>query len=115
MPLCSFRRQYEQQMSQFKRGRTIGMNEAGWSVRINLSSDDNRVRMWTSLGEHLKPAFSLQRHTTPAAGAIFQQYNARTNTARVSQDCLRTVITLPLPARSLDLSPIEHIWGPLGR
>ncbi|GFW72233.1 transposable element Tcb2 transposase [Trichonephila clavipes] len=32
MPLRHFRRQYEQ-LSQFERGRTIGMMEAGWSVR----------------------------------------------------------------------------------
>ncbi|GFV35369.1 transposable element Tcb1 transposase [Trichonephila clavipes] len=34
--------------------------------------------------------------------------------ARVSQDCLRTVTTLPWPARSPDLSPIKHIWDHLG-
>ncbi|GFW24533.1 transposable element Tcb2 transposase [Trichonephila clavipes] len=43
-------------------------------------------------------------------GAIFQQENARPHTARVSQDCLRTVTTFPWPARSPDFSPIEHIW-----
>ncbi|GFT75207.1 transposable element Tcb1 transposase [Trichonephila clavipes] len=48
-------------------------------------------------------------------GAIFQQDNSRPQTARVSQNCLRTVTTLPLPARSPDLSPIEHIWDHLGR
>ncbi|GFT25076.1 transposable element Tcb2 transposase [Trichonephila clavipes] len=32
MPLRRFRRQYEQ-LSQFERGRIIGMMEAGWSVR----------------------------------------------------------------------------------
>ncbi|GFV12251.1 transposable element Tcb2 transposase [Trichonephila clavipes] len=42
-------------------------------------------------------------------GAIFQQVNARPHTARVSQDCLCTVTTLPLPARSPDLSPVKHI------
>ncbi|GFW29324.1 putative transposable element [Trichonephila clavipes] len=30
--------------------------------------------------------------------------------ATVSQDCLRTVTTLPWLTRSSDLSPIEHIW-----
>ncbi|GFU71822.1 transposable element Tcb2 transposase [Trichonephila clavipes] len=44
----------------------------------------------------------------------FQPDNARPHTARVSQDCLRTVTSLPWPARSPDLSPIEHIWDPLG-
>ncbi|GFT52223.1 transposable element Tcb2 transposase [Trichonephila clavipes] len=48
-------------------------------------------------------------------GAIFQQNNARPYTARVSQDCLRIVTTLPWPFRSPDLSPIEHIWDHLGR
>ncbi|GFV37899.1 uncharacterized protein TNCV_2663121 [Trichonephila clavipes] len=31
-------------------------------------------------------------------GAIFQHDNARPHTTKVSQDCLRTVTTLPLPA-----------------
>ncbi|GFW43022.1 transposable element Tcb2 transposase [Trichonephila clavipes] len=128
--------------------------------RFNLSSDDNRVRVWRPRGERLNPAFALQRHTAPTAGvmvwgviaynarsplvlirgtitaqryvhgilqphvlplmqwlseAIFQQDNARPRTAKVSQDCLRTVTALPWPARSLDFSPIEHIWDHLGR
>ncbi|GFW94917.1 transposable element Tcb2 transposase [Trichonephila clavipes] len=61
----------------------------------------------------------LQPHVLPLMqwfrGAIFQQDNARHHTARVSQDCLRTVTTLPWPARSPDLSPIKHIWDHLGR
>ncbi|GFV49902.1 transposable element Tcb2 transposase [Trichonephila clavipes] len=48
-------------------------------------------------------------------GAIFQQDNTRPHMARVSQDCLRTVAILPWPARSLDLSPIEHMWDHLER
>ncbi|GFX25383.1 transposable element Tcb2 transposase [Trichonephila clavipes] len=47
--------------------------------------------------------------------AIFEQGNARLYTTRVSQDCLRTINTLPWPARSPYLSPIEHIWDHLGR
>ncbi|GFW17250.1 transposable element Tcb2 transposase [Trichonephila clavipes] len=61
----------------------------------------------------------LQPHVLPLMqrlpGAIFQQDNARPHTERVSQDCLHTVTTPPWPARSPDLSPIEHIWDPLGR
>ncbi|GFY04272.1 transposable element Tcb2 transposase [Trichonephila clavipes] len=54
----------------------------------------------------------LQPHVLPLLQRLpdFQQDNARRYTARVSQDCLRTVTTLPCPARSLYLSPIEHIW-----
>ncbi|GFX52518.1 transposable element Tcb2 transposase [Trichonephila clavipes] len=44
----------------------------------------------------------LQPHVSPLkqrlAGAIFQQANTRPHPARVSQDCLRTVTTLPWPA-----------------
>ncbi|GFT67427.1 transposable element Tcb2 transposase [Trichonephila clavipes] len=47
--------------------------------------------------------------------AIFQQDNARLHTARVSQDCLRTVTTLPWLARSPEFSPMKHIWDNLGR
>ncbi|GFV42647.1 transposable element Tcb2 transposase [Trichonephila clavipes] len=56
----------------------------------------------------------LQPHVLPLmqwlSGAIFEQDNARPRTVRVSQDCLHTVITLPWPARSPDLSPIECFW-----
>ncbi|GFV61373.1 transposable element Tcb1 transposase [Trichonephila clavipes] len=47
--------------------------------------------------------------------AIFQKVNAWPHTAMVSQDCLDTVTTLPWPARSPDLSPVEHIWDHLER
>ncbi|GFY12286.1 transposable element Tcb2 transposase [Trichonephila clavipes] len=47
-------------------------------------------------------------------GDIFQQYNARPHTERVSLDCLGTVTTLPWPARYPEFSPIEHIWDHLG-
>ncbi|GFV79668.1 transposable element Tcb2 transposase [Trichonephila clavipes] len=48
-------------------------------------------------------------------GAIFQQDNAWPHTTKESQVCLCTVTTFTLPARSTDLSPIEHIWDPLER
>ncbi|GFU38725.1 transcription factor RFX4 [Trichonephila clavipes] len=127
---------------------------------FNLSSDDNRVRVWRPRGERLNLASALQRHTTLTAdvmvwgaiayntrsllvlirgtmtakwyvhdilqpnvlpfmqqlpGALFQQNNAQPHTARVSQDCLRTVTILPWPARSPDVSPVEYIWGHLER
>ncbi|GFW14633.1 transposable element Tcb2 transposase [Trichonephila clavipes] len=60
----------------------------------------------------------LKPHVLPLMqripGAIFPQYNTRSHTARVSQDCLRTVTTLPWPTQSPFLSPIKHIWVHLG-
>ncbi|UYV69340.1 hypothetical protein LAZ67_6003272, partial [Cordylochernes scorpioides] len=48
-------------------------------------------------------------------GLTFQQDNARPHTARFTMDCLQSCRTLPWPARSPDLSPIEHIWDVMGR
>ncbi|GFT34372.1 DDE_3 domain-containing protein [Trichonephila clavipes] len=48
-------------------------------------------------------------------GAIFQQDNARPHTAKVAQDFLRHLQTLPWPAHSPDLSPVEHVWDQLTR
>ncbi|GFX86660.1 transposable element Tcb2 transposase [Trichonephila clavipes] len=51
----------------------------------------------------------LQTHVLPLMqrlpGAIFQKDDARPHTVMVSQNCLSTITTLPLPARSPDLSP----------
>ncbi|GFT82678.1 transposable element Tcb1 transposase [Trichonephila clavipes] len=81
----------------------------------------NRGTMTTQRYVHDIPVVHniLQIHVSPLMqrlpGALFQQDTAWPYTARVSQDYLRTVITLPWPARIPDLSPIEHIWDPLGR
>ncbi|GFW92419.1 transposable element Tcb2 transposase [Trichonephila clavipes] len=46
---------------------------------------------------------------------IFQQNNARPQTAEVARDFLRHFQTLPLLARFTDLSPVEHVWDQLKR
>jgi len=56
----------------------------------------------------------LQRH---GPGAILQQDNATPHTCHVSRAFLRqnNVQVLYWPARSPELSPIEHVWDVLGR
>ncbi|GFW13901.1 transposable element Tcb1 transposase [Trichonephila clavipes] len=38
--------------------------------RFNLSSDENRVRVWKPRGERLNSALDIKRHTTPTAGVM---------------------------------------------
>ncbi|GFT37023.1 transposable element Tc1 transposase [Trichonephila clavipes] len=71
--------------------------------RFVLGTDDNRVRVWRNPRPFLNGL----------PGAIFQQDNARPHTTRVAQDFLRHIQTLPWPARSPDLSPVEHVWDQL--
>ncbi|GFX81846.1 transposable element Tcb2 transposase [Trichonephila clavipes] len=73
--------------------------------RFVLGTDDNRVWVWRHPGPSLNGL----------PGAILQQDNARPHTARVAQDFLRHCQTLPWPARSPDLSPVEHVWDQLKR
>jgi transposase len=48
---------------------------------------------------------------------VFQQDNVRRHVARVSMDFLNDnhIRTLPWPALSPVLNPIEHLWDELGR
>ncbi|MEW8562533.1 MAG: transposase [Candidatus Thiodiazotropha sp.] len=64
----------------------------------------------------------LVRYVIPFArrhgrGFIFQDDNARAHRARVVMEYLqrRNIRTLPWPAMSPDLSPIEHLWEVLGK
>ncbi|GFY07456.1 transposable element Tcb2 transposase [Trichonephila clavipes] len=102
--------------------------------RFVLGTDDNRVRMWRRPAYDSRPTLIVMRGTLTGQryvddilqphvglflnglpGAIFQQDNARPHTARVDQDFLRHFQTLPWPAGSPDLSPVEHVWDQLKR
>ncbi|GFV71794.1 transposable element Tc3 transposase [Trichonephila clavipes] len=100
--------------------------------RFVLGTDDNRVRMWRHpaydsrstlivirgaltgqryVDDILRPPVGLFLNGLPET--IFQQDNARPHTAGVAQDFLCHFQTLPWPARSTDLSPVEHVWNQL--
>ncbi|GFT20517.1 transposable element Tcb2 transposase [Trichonephila clavipes] len=54
--------------------------------RFNLSSDDNRVRVWRTRGERLNLAFALQRHIAPVTGVMVWDviaYNTRSPLALI--------------------------------
>ncbi|GFT23031.1 transposable element Tc1 transposase [Trichonephila clavipes] len=104
--------------------------------RFVLGTGDNRARVWRRPGERYNSPHTVLRHTARTAGVmvwgakaydsrtfpkwsprgkIFQQDNASPHTERVAQDFVRHFQTLSWPARSPDLSPVEHVWDQLKR
>ncbi|GFU73481.1 transposable element Tcb2 transposase [Trichonephila clavipes] len=74
--------------------------------RYNLTSDDNRVRVWRLRGERLNPAFALRRHTAPTTGVMVWgaiAYNTR------------SPLVMTRGTMTAQRFPIEPIWDHLRR
>ncbi|GFV39131.1 transposable element Tcb1 transposase, partial [Trichonephila clavipes] len=84
-----------------------------WDTRSSLLVLQGTLTARRYVDDILTPIVLPMLSSRP--GAIYQQDNARPHTARLSQQCLQGYDVLPWPARSPDLSPIEHVCDALGR
>lgn len=95
-------------------GSVMVWGAVSWNRKSDLVVIDGNLNAQRYVNEILRPnVLPLVRRYN----MIFQQDNARPHTARVSRDFLNNhnIRNLPWPARSPDLSPIEHVWDLLGR
>ncbi|GFV38385.1 transposable element Tcb2 transposase [Trichonephila clavipes] len=90
-----------------------------WGQMINVYSRSTLIVVRGTLTGQRYVGDILRPHVGPflngLPGAILQQDNAHPHTARVAQDFLHHFQTLTWPARSPDLSPVEHVWDQLKR
>ncbi|GFV81904.1 transposable element Tcb2 transposase [Trichonephila clavipes] len=94
--------------------------------RFVLGTDDKRVRVWRRSGERYDSPHTVLRHTARIAGVMVWgaiAYDSRSTLIvmrgtltgqRYVDDILRPH-TLPWPARSPDLSLVEHVGDQLKR
>ncbi|GFT61447.1 DDE_3 domain-containing protein [Trichonephila clavipes] len=83
----------------------------GGALLVHFNLDVWKLNGPTYVDDILRPHVGPFLNGLP--GAIFRQDNARPHTTKVAQDFLRHFQTLPWPARSPYLSPVEHVWDQL--
>ncbi|GFX35514.1 transposable element Tcb1 transposase [Trichonephila clavipes] len=94
--------------------------------RFVLGTDDNRVRVWRRPGERYNSPHTVLRHAARTAGVMVWEAIAYdswstlivmrgTLTGQRYVDDILQPHTLPCPARSPDLSPVERVWDQLKR
>ena len=89
-----------------------GISHQSRADLVHVPGTLTSVRYWDEIIRPVVVPFIRQGHAR-----IFQQDNARPHTARHTRAVFQQnhIVTLDWPARSPDLSPIEHMWDVLGR
>ena len=84
--------------------------------RTDLHVCQGRVN-WVYYRDNVLAPYVIPFSRRHGRGFVFQDDNARAHRARVVTNYLqrRNIQTLPWPAMSPDLSPIEHVWDILGK
>ena len=102
------------------RGRTPSVGQMVWgaigyNMRSRLLRIEGNLNSNCYIREILQSEVLTLLQATPHA--IFQQDSARPHVARTVKAFFqrRWVSLLPWPARSPDMSPIEHVWDMVGR
>ncbi|GFU67393.1 transposable element Tc1 transposase [Trichonephila clavipes] len=116
-------RAHYEQLSNFERGRIIGLKEAVFRDEslFQLCPDNHRKHVWRRRGQRADLTFTIARHSGlnqelwSVPSPYFSEDKARPHAARVAMNCLVAFQTLPCPARSPDLSSIEQVWEMIGR
>ncbi|GFX21209.1 transposable element Tc1 transposase [Trichonephila clavipes] len=114
-----------EQISEFERGRIVGLREAGLSYRAVAARVQRDSSTIMRVSKHLNSTRYinevLQSQAIPflqrLPGAVFQQDNARPHVTKTVKSYLdsQQVQLLPWTAYSPDMSPIEHVWDIVGR
>lgn len=111
-----FRRCCIQTVVPFGGGSVMVWGGISGQGKTDLVVVDGNLNAQRYIDQILRPVLLpfLQQHNNRT---LFQQDNARPHTARITREFLQrnNVNVLPWPARSPDLSPIEHLWDHLGR
>ncbi|GFT58477.1 uncharacterized protein TNCV_3656471 [Trichonephila clavipes] len=91
-----------------------------WSEGSQENACNQTVCSLDTLNLHLESWSGEQFPMTAGAflriqWKVFQQSNTRPHTTVITQCSLQSVDMIPWPARSPNLSPIEHVWDIIGR